>query len=73
MSNLLLQLVKLIVQAMTELLSAENVKKVIDMAFDKLEDKVKDSSTQWDDITVLPMLKALRAALSIPDNDQTGS
>ncbi len=35
----------------------------------KVEEKVKDSSTQWDDVLVIPLLKALRAALGVPDND----
>lgn len=69
MSNLLLQLVKSLVAAMTTLLSAEQVKGILDRAFDAVEEKVKDSSTHWDDVIVLPMITALRTALDIPDND----
>ena len=69
MSNLLLQLVKSLVAAMAALLSAEQVKLILDKAFDAVEDKVKDSSTHWDDIIVLPMIAALRKALDVPDND----
>lgn len=69
MSNLLLQLVKSLVAAMAAMLSPEKVKAVVDKAFDAVEDKVKDSSTHWDDVIVLPMIKALRSALDIPDND----
>ena len=69
MSNLLMQLVKMLVAAMVEIMSPEKVKKVIDTAFDKLEDKVKDTSTQWDDAIVLPMLAGLRKALNVPDED----
>jgi len=71
MSNLLLQLVKTLVKAMAEIISPENVKKVIDMAFDQVEAKVKDSSTQWDDVVVLPILAALRSALNVPNNNET--
>ena len=69
MSNLLLQLVKTLVAAMAALLTPEQVKSILDTAFDAVEDKVKDSSTSWDDMLVLPILTALRAALGVPDND----
>jgi len=69
MSNLLLQLVKALVAAMAAMLSPEKVRAVLDKAFDAVEEKVKDSSTSWDDVVVLPMLSALRSALDIPDND----
>ncbi len=69
MSNLLLQLVRSLVAAMAVMLSPTQVKALLDKAFDAVEEKVKDSSTQWDDIIVLPMLKALRTALDIPDDD----
>ena len=73
MSELLLQLVKALVGAMTAMLDGEQVKKLIDKAFDKVEDMVADSSTHWDDMIVLPLLKALRKALDVPDNDQPSS
>lgn len=69
MSNLLLQLVKALVAAMAALLTPPQVKSILDKAFDAIEDKVKDSSTHWDDVIILPMLTALRSALDIPDND----
>lgn len=67
MSNLLLQLVKALVAAMAALLTPPQVKSILDKAFDAIEEKVKDSKTHWDDVIVLPMLKALRKALDIPD------
>ena len=69
MSNLLLQLVKVLVATMAAMLTPTQVKSILDKAFDAIEDKVKDSSTHWDDVIVLPMLKALRSALDVPDND----
>lgn len=70
MSELLLQLVKALISVLKEMLTPENVKAVIDKAFDKVEDMVADSSTHWDDAIILPLLKALRAALDVPDNDK---
>ena len=70
MSNLLLQLVKSLVAAMVAALNPEQVKRIIDEAFDFVEKRVKDSSTNWDDVVVLPMLTALRKALGVPDNDE---
>lgn len=69
MSNLLLQLVKALVAAMVALLTSAQVRTILDRAFDAVEDKVKDSSTHWDDVVVLPMIAALRKALDVPDND----
>lgn len=69
MSNLLIQLIKSLVAAMAAVLTPEKVKAILDKAFDAIEEKVKDTSTQWDDMIVLPMIKALRSALDVPDND----
>jgi hypothetical protein len=69
MSELLLQLVKSLVAAMAALLTPEQVKSIIDRAFDAVEDKVTNSSTRWDDTIVLPIVRALRVALSVPDDD----
>ena len=70
MSELLLKLVKQIVAALAAMLTPEQVKGVLDKAFDKIEYEVKDSSTHWDDVLVLPILKGLRKALDVPDNDE---
>lgn len=70
MSNLLLSLVRALVAAMVRAMTPEKVKEVLDNAFDAVEEKVRDTATQWDDRIVLPMLTALRAALDIPDNDE---
>jgi len=69
MSNLLIQLVRMLVASMVALLTPEQVKSVLDRAFDAIEEKVKDTTTQWDDRIVLPMLAGLRSALDIPDGD----
>jgi hypothetical protein len=69
MSNLLLQLLKALIASMAAMLSPDVVKKIVDSAFDKIEDTVAKSSNHWDDAVVLPMLTALRTALNVPDND----
>lgn len=70
MSELLLKLVKTLIAAMVAAMTPSQVKAVLDAAFDKIEDEIKDSSTHWDDTVFLPLIKGLRSALSIPDNDQ---
>jgi len=69
MSSLLLQLVKALVASMVVMLTPTQVKSILDRAFDAVEEKVKDTATQWDDVIVLPMIKALRTALDVPDED----
>ena len=69
MSNLLMQLIKALGAAMGQMLTPEVVKSILDKAFDTIEEMVKDSKTQWDDVLVLPMMKALRKVLDVPDND----
>jgi hypothetical protein len=70
MSNLLLQLVKVMVATVSSFLTPEQTKKWLDAAFDAVEEKVLSSETHWDDAIVLPMLTALRGALGVPDNDE---
>ena len=65
MSSVLLQLLKAVVAAMVATMTPETVKGVIDKAFDIVEEKVKDTSTHWDDAVILPMLAGLRKALDI--------
>lgn len=69
-TELLMELVKALVAALKSTINVENVKAVIDKAFDAVEDKVRDSETKWDDIIVIPVLEALRKALNVPDNDE---
>lgn len=68
-SFLLKMLVPVLMNVVEELLNAENIKQYGDKLFDFIEDAVKDSETTFDDLTVLPIVKALRAGLNIPDND----
>jgi len=63
---------KLIMMAVTfflERLDSEDVKKWIDFGLDLIEDKVKASPNKLDDSLVLPIVRVIRDAVSIPDND----
>jgi len=71
MSKLLLEVLKGLIVAMSALLSPENVRNVIDKAFDYVEKKVLASDPTWDEDILLPVLAALRKALGVPDNDVT--
>ena len=61
--------IPIIMQIIEKLLSPENIIKYGDRLFDFIEDAVTSSETTIDDATVLLLIKALRNALSIPDND----
>ena len=61
--------IPIIMQIVEQLLSPANIIKYGDKLFDFIEDAVSSSETTIDDLTVLPLIKALRNALSIPDND----
>ena len=61
--------IPIIMQVVEQLLSPENIVKYGDRLFDFIEDAVTSSETTIDDMTVLPLIAALRHALSIPDND----
>ena len=61
--------IPILMQVVEKLLSPENIIKYGDRLFDFIEDAVTSSDTTIDDMTVLPLIAALRHALSIPDND----
>jgi len=63
-------LMPLVMGMLQDLLSLENLQKYGDKLFDFLEDAIADSETKIDDITVLPIIKLVRATLNIPDNDE---
>ena len=58
-----------IVSIVTEMITEDAAKKYIDKFFDLIEDYVADSKTALDDATVLPIIRAMRLALNVPDND----
>ncbi|MFA7188659.1 MAG: hypothetical protein WC117_01075 [Sphaerochaetaceae bacterium] len=58
------QIVSLVVG---QIVSQENFAKYGDRLFDLIEDTVADSNTKIDDALVLPVVKAMRLALNVPD------
>ena len=55
-------------------LKPETVRKFIDSGLVWLEQKIVASGNQYDDTTVLPIIKLIRTTLSIPEStEQTGS
>ena len=66
MSNLEL-ILQLVVSALLTKLPPEAIKEFIDKGLEAVETMVKDSKTQIDDITVLPVIDVLRKALNVPD------
>ena len=70
MNDLIMKMaLPIIMGIVQELLSQENIQKYGDHLLDFVEDAVTNSKTTIDDITVLPVIKALRIGLNIPDND----
>ncbi len=69
-TSLLIQVIKSLVAAMVAQLDSLTVKQIIDKAFDAVEEKVAATPNKWDDAIVIPVLKALRSALNVPDNDE---
>lgn len=58
-----------IVSTLLELLPKSVIQDGLDALFDKIEDRVKASDTPVDDTIVLPVIKRLRDALDVPDDD----
>jgi len=52
-----------------EMITKENLQKYGDSLFDMIEDFVSASDSKVDDTVVLPLIKAARIALNIPDED----
>ena len=69
METLLKLLVPIVMKIIEDLLKPENIKKYGDKLFDLIETLIEDSETEWDDRTLLPVIKMFRAGLDIPDND----
>ena len=68
--NIILKLALPIIMGIVEdLLKPENIKIYGDKLFDMIEDMVAASENTIDDVAVLPLIKALRIGLNIPDND----
>ena len=60
----------ILINMVEEMITEKNLKLYGDRLFDLIEDFVTNSETDVDDKTVLPLIKAARMALGIPDNDK---
>ncbi len=58
-----------LMQILLRLIDEDTLKKAVDALLDVIEDKVNESKTQIDNITVLPLCKLIRNTFNIPDND----
>ena len=67
MEKILLQAVKALLSVALQFLTADQLKKFADMAFDFVEDAVQASENTIDDALVLPVITRLRNAFDIPD------
>ena len=52
-----------------EKLTSDELKEWADKGIDLIEEKIKASPTQTDDLVALPILSVIRVAFSIPDKD----
>ena len=59
----------ILMEVIKKLLTPENIAAYGDKLFDMIEDMVVATENDIDDCTVLPVIKALRVGLNIPDND----
>jgi len=62
-------LLKMLLEMVLKRLTEEQLKAWADMALDYLEDAVKESDTQVDDILVLPLIDLIRDAFGIEDGE----
>ena len=51
-------------------MTEERIKKWVDSGLDEVEDSIAKSKTKIDDILIGPVIKTIRAAFDIPDNDE---
>lgn len=64
-------ILKNLVNILLPMLTPEVVKQGLDAFFDVVEDALNKSETKYDNYVVLPVIKILRNALDVPDNDNT--
>lgn len=64
---MILKVITALISLALQFLTKEQLKKFADMAFDFIEDAVKESSNPYDDAIVLPVIQRLRNAFDIPD------
>lgn len=65
MKTIIANLIAMLIDMVDEKTAKDMLDKLIDIA----EDRITNSKTKWDDITILPILKKIRDIVDIPDND----
>lgn len=65
--KLFMALMGLVVERLTE----ENMKKIADKALDYIEDRVEGTENTFDDKAILPIIRKVRQAFDVPDNDDS--
>lgn len=63
--------IETLVTVLLSLLSPVALKTLADSILDMIEDAIKDSGTDIDDIIVNPLIKIIREAFDIMDNDDS--
>lgn len=63
------KLLQWLITMILQKVASDDIKKWVDAGLDMLENKIKESPNQMDDIVGMPMIGLIRAAFSIPDND----
>ena len=63
------KMIMYVVSMMLERMTTEDMEKWADMGLDMLEDAIEKSENKWDDKVALPMIKLMRDAFGIEDND----
>ncbi len=63
-------LISMLINLVLSMMTPEILKKFADMVLDFVEDTVANSTTKWDDVTILPMCNVIRSTFGIPDDDE---
>jgi hypothetical protein len=64
---MILKVLKALLDIALGFLTVEQIKEFADLAFDYIEEAVKESANPYDDTLVLPVIARLRKAFDIPD------
>ena len=73
MKKLLDRVLPYVLEVLIKLLPEEKIVKYADEAIDWCEDVIVDSSNDYDDRILLPLLDLIRKAFGLPDNDEVDS
>lgn len=63
------ELISMLIGMVTKILTPELLKQFVDLVLDFVEDYVLGSKSRVDDMLVIPIIKSIRLAYDIPDDD----